>query len=185
MPDRFLLLLGSTRVDGNTERLARRAASALPPGTEIRWLRLSDVPLEPFTDVRHESGLGYLPPEGNGATLLETTLWASDLVVAAPTYWYALPAAAKLYFDHWTGWLRVPGLDFKARMAGRRLWLVTVNADGLDESGASDLLVATMERTAGYMGMRFAGALVGRGNRPGEVGTDAAALARAERFFLA
>ena len=105
--------------------------------------------------------------------------------MAAPTYWYALPATAKLYFDHWTGWLRVAGLDFKARMAGRRLWLVTVNADGPGESGASDLLLATLERTADYMGMRFGGALVGRGNRPGEVDGDAAAAARAERFFQA
>jgi multimeric flavodoxin WrbA len=183
MPDRFLLLLGSTRVNGNTERLARRAASALPPGTELRWLRLSELPLQAFTDVRHEPGLGYPLPEGNAATLLEATLWASDLVVAAPTYWYALPAAAKLYLDHWTGWLRVPGLDFKARMAGRRLWLVTVNADGPDESGGSDLLVAMLERTARYMGMRFGGALVGRGNRPGEVEGDAEALALADRFF--
>jgi len=135
-------------------------------------------------DLRHRPGGGYPAPEGNAAALLEATLWASDLVLAAPTYWYALPAAAKLYLDHWTGWLRVAGLDFRARMAGRRLWLVTVNADGPEESGASDLLVATMERTAGYMGMRFAGALVGRGNRPGEVSEDAAAMARAESFFL-
>jgi len=185
MPDRFLFLLGSGRTEGNTERLARRAASALPMGTECRWLRLAELPLEPFADLRHQPGGGYAVPEGNAATLLEATLWASDLVVAAPTYWYALPAAAKLYFDHWTGWLRVAGLDFRSRMAGRKLWLVTVNADGPDESGASDLLVATLERTAAYMGMRFAGALVGRGNRPGEVSGDAAALAQAERFFLA
>jgi multimeric flavodoxin WrbA len=182
MPDRFLFLLGSTRAGGNTELLARRAAAALPPETETRWLRLADHPLEPFVDVRHQGG-GYPVPTGNAALLLEATLWATDLVVAAPTYWYSLPAPVKLYLDHWSAWMRAPGVEFKARMMGNRLWAITVNSDDPGDSEGSEPLVRTLELTAQYMQMRWGGALVGHGSRPGEVERDAAALAAAQRLF--
>lgn len=182
MPARFLFLLASARTGGNTELLARRAAAALPPSAEQRWLRLSELPLEPFADLRHGES-GYAPPTGNGHTLLDATLWATDLVIAAPTYWYGLPAAAKLYLDHWSGWMRAPGVDFKARMAGRSLWTITVSADDPGEESSSDLLVETLRRSARYLGMRAAGVLVGHGNRPGDVLRDEAALAAADRLF--
>ena len=38
--------------------------------------------------------------------LLDATLAATDLVFVAPVYWYSLPAAAKLYLDYWSAWLR-------------------------------------------------------------------------------
>ena len=182
MTQRFTFLLGSARAGGNTEILARRAAEALPAETEARWLRLAELPLEPFRDLRH-GGVAYPAPTGHAATLLEATLWATDLVVAAPTYWYSLPAAAKLYLDHWSWWLRLPGVDFKARMAGKRLWGITVNSDDPGEDGGSAPLLATLELAAGYMKMRFGGALVGHGSRPRDVERDTAAMAAARGLF--
>ena len=41
-----------------------------------------------------------------------------DIVFVALVYWYALPAAAILYLDHWSACLQVPGLEFTSRMAG-------------------------------------------------------------------
>jgi multimeric flavodoxin WrbA len=182
---RFLFLLGSTRAQGNTELLARAAARGLAADAETRWLRLSELPLEPFLDVRHGGG-SYAAPQGPARTLLEATLWATDLVFAAPTYWYGLPAGTKQYLDHWSGWLRAPGVDFKATMAGRRLWVITVNSsEPGDGDDASEPLLGTLRRTAAYMGMAFAGALVGRGNRPGDVERDAVAMQAAADFFRA
>lgn len=182
MTRRFTFLLASARAGGNTELLARRAAEALPAGAETRWLHLAELPLEPFRDLRH-GGEAYGPPPGHAATLLDATLWATDLVVAAPTYWYSLPASAKLYLDHWSWWMRLPGVDFKARMAGKRLWAITVNTDGPDVEGVSAPLLATLELSARYMKMELAGSLVGHGNRPGDVEQDQAAMAAARSFF--
>lgn len=59
--------------------------------------------MPPFEDLRRPSAPGAYPaPEGAAATLLDATLWATNLVLVAPLYWYALPAPAKLYFDHWS-----------------------------------------------------------------------------------
>ena len=153
MDDRqFLFLVSSTRRNGNAELLAHHAAGRLPPRWEQRWLHHLDMPVPPFVDVRHNGGDGrYEMPTEHLRTLLDATLAATDIVFVAPVYWYSLPAAAKLYLDHWTGWLRVPGLDFRARMAGKRLW---------------------------------AGAVVGLGNRAGDVLNDAPGMTAAETLFI-
>lgn len=179
-PRRFLFLLASSRREGNSEQLARQAASHLPEGTETRWLRLEDHPLPPFGDTRHSTG--YQAPEGNAALLAEATRWATDLVVVTPVYWYSLPARAKLYFDHWSGWMRVPALALRDTLKGRRMWAVITDA-GSAEEGSSDLLEAMLQRTADYMEMAWMGALVGHANQPGDISMDLQACAAAEIYF--
>lgn len=179
---RFLFLLGSTRHDGNSEQLARRAARALTPGDDQRWLRLMEYSLPPFVDTRHSTG--YPALEGNPKLLSEATLAATDLVFVAPVYWYSVPWTIKLYLDHWSGWMRRPELDFKPAMAGRSLWAVVVDSDD-DAARSTDPAVDTLRRTADYMGMRWRGALIGHANRPGEIEGDHAAMSAATTFFTA
>jgi len=177
---RFLFLLASARQGGNTEHLARGAAAALPPHVEQRWIRLSEKPLAPFRDIRHDAP-NYCMPAGNERALIDATLRATDLVFVAPLYWYSLPASAKLYLDYWAGWLRVPELDFENRMKGKRLWAVTVLSD--DDDSAADPLIGTLTRSATYMEMDWRGVLLGHGSRPGDVACDIDALAAASRFL--
>lgn len=183
----FLFLIASTRVGGNTEALARRAASSLPPGAEQRWLRLIDHPLPPFADTRHSTG--YAPPEGNARLLCEATLAATDLVLVTPVYWYSVSWPAKLYLDHWSAWMRIPELAFRATLEGRSLWGVMVDSDTEADAaaaggGSSTPVVDMLRRTAEWMKMRWRGALIGHGSKPGDVERDAAGLAAAERFFV-
>ena len=180
MTRRFLFVLGSSRPDGNTELLARRAAEQLPEGVEQQWIDLAAHPLPDFEDLRHDSDHAR-PTEGNVALLLDATLAATDVVIVSPLYWYAVSAHVKRYLDHWSGWLRTPGLDFKATLAGRTLWGVTALAH--DEQVVADPLIGTLNNSAAYMGMRFGGVLLGNGSKPGDVLRDAEALSRAKTFF--
>ncbi|WP_217143411.1 flavodoxin family protein [Streptomyces sp. AC627_RSS907] len=180
MTRRFLFLLGSSRPDGNTELLARRAAEQLPPDVEQRWIDLAEHPLPEFQDLRHDSD-HRRPTEGNAGLLLDATLAATDLVIASPLYWYSLSAPVKRYLDHWSGWLRTPGVDFKATLSGRTLWGVTALAH--EEREVADPLIGSLNNSAAYMGMRFGGVLLGNGSRPGDVLRDTEALARAKTFF--
>ncbi|GGV77565.1 flavodoxin [Streptomyces griseoloalbus] len=180
MTRRFLFVLGSARSDGNTELLARLAAEQLPPDVEQQWIDLAAHPLPDFEDLRHDSDHAR-PTEGPAALLLDATLAATDLVIASPLYWYSMSAQTKRYLDYWSGWLRTPGLDFKATMAGRTLWGVTALAH--EEREVADPLVGTLNNSAAYMGMRFGGVLLGNGSKPGDVRKDDAALARAKTFF--
>ncbi|MGA0609089.1 flavodoxin family protein [Caldimonas sp. KR1-144] len=180
----FLFLNASTRepgVLGNTEQLARTAAQALPSSLQQTWLRLPEHALPPFVDHRHGRGSYPMPADGEGLALLEATLAASDLVFVSPVYWYSIPAPLKLYLDHWSAWMRVPGLEFKERMAGKRLWVVTTS--GSREKAQP--MIDSYKLCAEFIGMRFMGALWGKGGPPGSVAADANALAEAQRFFIA
>jgi multimeric flavodoxin WrbA len=180
MTRRFLFVLGSARAEGNSELLARRAAEQLPPDVEQEWIDLTELPLPDFEDLRHDND-HVRPTEGNVARLLDATLAATDIVIVSPLYWYSVSAQTKRYLDHWSGWLRTPGLDFKATLAGRTLWGVTALAH--TQEVVADPLVGTLHNSAAYMGMRFGGVLLGNGSKPGDVLTDTAALTRAKTFF--
>lgn len=180
-PQRFLFLLTSSRRGGNSEALARRAASALGGNIEKRWVRLLDPQLPAFIDIRHEGDGTYPRPDAASEEILEATLNATDIVFVSPLYWYGLPALAKHYLDHWSGWMRVPGVNFVDRMAGKHLWAVTALSD--EDYSVADPLVGTLKLTAGYMHMHWAGVLFGFGNRPDEVLSDQDALSKAATFF--
>jgi multimeric flavodoxin WrbA len=176
----FLFIVASARRDGNTETLARQAARSLPPATRQTWLRLLDLALPPFEDIRHSGDGTYPAPTGDLKTLFDATLAATDLVFVTPLYWYSVPARAKLYLDHWSAWMRVPGADFKARMAGKTMWAITVTSD--EDPRFAEPLVGTLRLSAEYMHMRWGGVLTGHGNRPDDIVRDATALSAA-RFF--
>lgn len=178
----FLFVLGSSRADGNTETLARVAAEHLPEGATATWVNLADLDVPPFVDLRHEGDGSYPAPTGDAADLLDATLAATDLVIASPLYWYSVSAPVKLYLDHWSAWMRVPGVDFRARMAGRRLWAISSVSN--EDRRLADPLVGTLTNTAAFMKMTFAGALIGYANRPGDILNDAETLTAAESFFL-
>lgn len=180
MTRKFLFVLGSSRADGNSEILARRAAEQLPTDVEQRWLNLADHPLPDFEDLRHDSD--YARPSGDSAAvLLDATLEATDIVIVSPLYWYSVSATTKRYLDYWSGWLRIPGVDFKATLAERTLWGVTALAD--HEPVVADPLVGTLRNSAAYLGMRFGGVLLGNGSKPGDVLKDEGALTEAKSFF--
>jgi NAD(P)H-dependent FMN reductase len=178
----YLFLVASSRlpgVQGNSEWLARQAAAALPAGAVQRWEHLRSLSVPAFDDLRHEGSGQYPAPQADLAELLAATLEATDLVLVAPVYWYSLPAALKLYLDHWSAWLRVPGLDFKPRMAGKRLWLISTSGDRTK----AQPMVDSVRLCAEFMAMRWQGVLWGKGGMPRAVQQDAEAIAAAAHFF--
>lgn len=187
MPRRFLFLQASARPEGNALAMARRAASFLPAEVVQDWRDLTDPALEPFADLRHgqngDSGPGYAAPLGVAKALAQATLAASDLVMVAPLYWYGLPAPAKLYLDHWSHWMRVADLGFKAAMADKRMWLVMSHAGSLPAELAP--AVEGLRLASAYLGMGWGGALLVDANAPGQWQQDKAAMARAAGFFTA
>lgn len=177
----FLFLNASTREPGqtgNTETLARRAAEALPADAAQTWLALAGLDVPAFVDHRHTTGT-YPMPEGDAKRVLDALLEATDIVFVSPVYWFSVPSPLKLCLDQWSAWLRVPGLDFKVRMAGKRLWVVATSGDRTKAQPMLD----SYRLCAEFMGMEWKGALWGRGGAPDAVLADEAALAAAGKFF--
>ena len=181
MEREFLFVLGSARHNGNTEHLARYAARSLPASVKQVWIHLFDHKLPLFEDIRHHETRKYSVASESEKLLLDTTLAATDIVIASPVYWYSISAATKLYLDHWSAWMRHDGIEFRARMASKTLWAISALSDE-DWSGAQPL-IDTLRLSAEYMKMKWGGVLLGYGNRPGDVMDDAPSLERAEKFF--
>ncbi|RJQ79043.1 flavodoxin [Pseudonocardiaceae bacterium YIM PH 21723] len=179
-PRRFLFLLGSARADGNTEYLARTAAAQLPAGAEQRWIRLADHPLPVFVDGRYGPET-YPAVTEHSEALREATTWATDVVIAAPLYWYSLPAAVKLYLESWNSWFLDTTEGRRQRLTGKTLWGVTVfEGEHPDHIRPWE---DALRFTAEYMWMRYAGTLVGLGDRVGDIERDTDGLAAAKTFF--
>jgi len=177
----FLFLTTSSREAGhvgNTEWLARQAAAALPADQAQTWLSLARLDLPPFVDLRHTVG-SYAAPEGGLKTLLDATLAATHLVFVSPVYWFSIPAPLKTYLDHWSGWLRTPGLDFKERMAGKTLQVISTSGDRTKAQPMFD----SLRLCAQFMGMAHGGELWGKGGAPGAVQADLSACEQAARFL--
>ena len=175
----FVFLVASTRLGGNSEHLAKMAAELLPSQVKQTWLRLTNLPLEPFTDIRHSIGV-YPQPTGNEKVLLEATLSTTDLVLVAPLYWYSVPTPLKLYLDYWSAWMRVPDLQFLKRMAGKRMWVVCASSGDREEAQP---MFDSLKLSAEYTKMHWGGVLWGNASRPGDIAKDAAALEAAKTFF--
>ncbi|MGY4831076.1 NAD(P)H-dependent oxidoreductase [Sphaerotilaceae bacterium SBD11-9] len=176
-----LFIVASTRESGhvgNTEWLARRAAAGLPAEAAQTWLHLAQMPMPPFTDQRHTVGT-YPWPQGHLRTLLDATMACTDLVLVAPVYWYSFPSTLKTYLDHWSAWLRIEGLPFKAEMAKKRLHLVTTSGN---REKAQPMIDST-RLCADFLSMPLAGVLWGKGGPPDAVQSDAAAIAAADGFL--
>jgi hypothetical protein len=75
----------------------------------------------------------------------------------------------------------IPGLGFRAAMAGRTLWGVTTSAGDLP--WLAEPLVSTINNWAAFLKMNFGGVLRGNSTAPGDVLKDTDALARAKTFF--
>ncbi len=177
---RYLFLQSSARPAGNTEAVARLAAAHLAPEAQD-WRDLTTPALQTFKDLRH--GAVYGPPEGVALDLANATLAATDLVMVAPLYWYGLPSPAKLYLDHWSHWMRLPDLSFKALMRQKTMWLVMAHASSTPEEIAP--AVGTLRLASAYLGVAWGGALLVDANAPGEWKKDTDALAQAKGFFPA
>jgi multimeric flavodoxin WrbA len=173
-----LFLIASARKNGNSEILAREAAKQLPEAAQT-WLRLQDLPLEPFEDIRHSVG-AYPQPTGNAKTLFDASLHATDIVMVAPVYWYSVPTTLKRYLDEMSAWMRVPEANFLERMSGKTMWVITsLSGDPIN----AEPMLATLRLSAQYLEMHYGGHVIGNGSKPGDVNNDQAALEAAHKLF--
>lgn len=179
----FLFLVASARESGhlgNTEWLARQAAAALPADTPQTWLHLARLTLPPFVDQRHTVGT-YALPQGDLRTVFDAMRAASHIVLVAPVYWYSFPTSLKTLMDHWSAWIRIPGVPFKDEMATKTLQLVTTNGD----RAKAQPMIDSAALCAQFFAMAWGGVLWGKGGPPDVVQGDAAAQQAAASFLAA
>ena len=173
----FLFLLSSARSGGNSALLAQAAAANVPVAAQS-WIDLAAASITPYRDIRPATAL----PQGDLSTIMGAMRGASDIVIAAPVYWYALPAPAKLLLDHWSGWFDAIETGFSVWAREKTVHLITTRAD--PDPTVTDPVEAMVKRSILWLGMRWGGALHGVADAAGDIERDNVAMWAAGRFLF-
>jgi multimeric flavodoxin WrbA len=167
-----LVLYGSSRRGGNSETLANH----LTQGLDCTRIYLAEQRVTPIVDQRHDPA-GFAPVADDQDAIVRQML-AHDLIVfATPLYWYGMSGQMKLFVDRWSQSLRDPAVDFKGGMAGKKAAVVI--AGGSDARIKGLPLVQQFQYIFDFMSMQFAGYVIGRSGKPGDILNDERALEEA------
>ena len=137
------IVVGSSRIMGNTHRLASRLSEEL----NATLFNLADYDIGPFDYAQKNSGDDFLP-------LMKVLLGYQHFVLASPVYWYAPSSVMKAFVDRWSDLLKFEkdlGRQLRKKSAA-------VIATGSDEVPAP-CFEEIFQRTFAYLGMRYPGML--------------------------
>lgn len=167
-----LALVGSPRKGGNTDILVDAVlAGATREGHEVRKIHLRDFAVGPCVDCRGCKRGALACVVEDGMQEIYPLLDAADAIVfGTPIYWCGPSGLLKNAFD------RLRPYFANERLRGKRALVVTVAAEGAAEA---DLTVEMFRRSFSFLGMDFAGCVMGKGYDRGDVARDERALAEA------
>jgi len=166
------VIYGSSRRNGNTEQLAER----LVEGFEADHIYLSEYNIHPIQDYRHSEKGAY--PDDDYVEVIGRVLAQDKLVFATPIYWYGPSGLTKTFIDRWSQSLRENKPEFLSKLSAKSAWVLGVGDDDPHLKGIP--LVQQFQYIFEYTGTAFEGYVLGKGNRPGDILQDNAALAGVE-----
>lgn len=171
---KILVLYGSSRRHGNSEALADHLTREM----NATRIYLAEKQITPIVDKRHDPE-GFSPVDDDHDEIIRQMLAHDVIVFATPLYWYGMSAQMKLFIDRWSHSLRDKRYEFKAGMAGKKAYVVIAGGDNPRIKGLP--LVQQFNYICDFMGMEFAGYVLGKGGKPREVLNDERALQDAEQ----
>lgn len=143
MAEGTILVVGTSRRDGNTYGLVQRANKGVGfPVVDVSELRIS------FFDY-HARNL-----EDDFIPTIEKLLRYDTIGLVSPVYWYSLSAQLKTFIDRFADLLG-PRKDLGRQLKGKRLFLL---ATGSTDEQLPSCMEEMVRLTAGYMEMEYLGA---------------------------
>lgn len=157
---KMLVLLGSPRKNGNTEKLARAfGEGARETGAEVAFLRLSEKSVKPCIDCRKcwEAG-DHCVIEDDMKDVYKAIDNADVLVFASPLYWYSWSAQIKPVWDR-----LLPYASDKALKNLKNKGCVLLAAAGDVAGDVFEGMDFALEKSAGLLGMKILGRIMATG----------------------
>jgi multimeric flavodoxin WrbA len=138
-----IILISSSRRNGNTGKLADRIANELG----VNVINLDEKKISPF-DYDHRNRNDDFEP------LMEDILEFDNLVFASPIYWYAVAPGMKIFLDRISDYLDLPDLLEKGRqLRGKTGFVISTSANDSPDKPFID----AFRETFSYLGMNFGG----------------------------
>ncbi len=139
-----LIILGSSRKDGNTAKIAR----AIQEKTDWDIIDLNSYEIKYYDYSHKNSDDDYLP------LMKEIIANYDTYVFATPVYWYSMSGIMKVFFDRLTDLLTIEK-DLGRKMRGK--YMAAISSSGGGNLGEQFWL--PFEHSATYMGMTFIGGI--------------------------
>lgn len=161
-----IIILGSSRSDGNTQKLA----AALSNGS-IPIVDLSQLNISPYDYEHKNSGDDYFE-------LMEKLRLYDPVILATPVYWYTMSAIMKIFIDRLSDLLSIRK-ELGRALAGKHIFVLasygTSFPDGFEEP---------FRQTFSYLKMKYCGCFYHHAKHSidGTVSSDLAKFR--EQFFL-
>ena len=170
------VIYGGTRPNGNSEILTEQVIQEM--AAEKIYLR--DYHIQPIIDMRHTEE-GFQEREDDYNSIIDRILPHDILIFSTPIYWYSMSGTMKNFIDRWSQTLRDPKYpDFKSKMASKKAFVIAVGGDDPYIKGLP--LIQQFQYIFDFMGIEFAGYILGNGNKPGEILQDKVALSAAAQM---
>ncbi len=169
----LLVLNGSSRANGNTERLTEIVVGDLP----CTRINLREKHILPIEDKRHVPG-GFQPVDDDHDQVIAEVLKHDILIFATPLYWYGMSGLMKTFVDRWSQSLRDSRIAFKDTMAQKAAYVVIAGGDNPRLKALP--LIQQFQYIFQFLSVDFRGYVIGEGNQPGEIEHDLRAIREAE-----
>ncbi|GKU84136.1 flavodoxin family protein [Niallia sp. NCCP-28] len=167
---KVVVIDGGSRPNGNTEILTEYVIQNLT----VEKIYLKDYNIQPIIDMRH-SMEGFQDRKDDYNSIIERILPNDILIFSTPIYWYSMSGTMKNFIDRWSQTLRDPKYpDFKNKMASKTAFVIAVGGDDPHIKGLP--MIQQFNYIFDFIGIEFAGYILGNGNKPEEVIQDKAAL---------
>lgn len=144
MPFRKVIILGSSRKDGDTRLLVDRVQ--MLSGWDLIDLNEYDIS---YYDYEHRNaGDDYLP-------LMRRLVEQYEVMIfATPVYWYSMSGIMKVFFDRFTDLLEIDK-DLGRRLRGKKMAAISCSIG----NHLGDAFWLPFRETADYLGMTYLGGM--------------------------
>ncbi|MEK5389237.1 flavodoxin family protein [Margalitia sp. FSL K6-0131] len=170
------VIYGGTRPNSNTEMLTEHVIQDL----ETERIFLKDYHIKPIIDMRHSTE-GFQDRKDDYNSIIDRILPHDILIFSTPIYWYSMSGIMKNFIDRWSQTLRDENYpNFKAKMALKKAFVVGVGGDDPLIKGLP--MIQQFKFIFNFMGINFAGYVIGNGNKPDDILQDKNALFTASQI---
>jgi multimeric flavodoxin WrbA len=166
---KILVLLGSSRKNGNTEYMSNRALH----GVNHTAIHLADYNLQPIIDMRHTEE-GFSPVEDDYEKLLQHIIHHDIIIFATPLYWYGMSGHMKNFVDRWSQYLRDERFDLKENLNKKKAYVIVAGGNSAPITALP--LIQQFHYIFNYVGMEFVDYVIACGVKPEEVSYDKLAV---------
>jgi multimeric flavodoxin WrbA len=145
MENKTVIILGSSRSDGNTRKIVDTLVS-LKSNIDVIDICNYDIG---YYDYSFEN------KDDDFFELYKKVITYETIIFATPVYWYSMSAQLKTFFDRISDVLHGDKKEFGRKLRGKNMALVSCSSDAAKIKG----FTRPFKETANYLGMNYKGYL--------------------------